>query len=55
MESGYKDPVPDCENLLFPIQIQLAKKQQTSSRSFIPFMEFPSNFEHFPQKEDRHS
>ena len=43
----YKYPVPDCENLPFPIQIQLSKKQKSISRFFIPFMESPSNFEHF--------
>ena len=43
----YKYLLPDCENLPFPIQIQLSKKQKSFSRFFIPFMESPSNFEHF--------
>ena len=53
--ADYKYPVPDCENLLFPIQIQLSQKQETFSQFFIPFMESPSNFEHFRKKEDPHS
>ena len=53
--ADYKYPVPDCENLPFPIQIQLSSKQKTFSRFFIPFMQSPSNFEHFQKKkEDRH-
>ena len=51
----YKYPVPDCQNLLFPIQIQLSLKQKTFSRFFVPFMESPSNFEQFQKKEHRHS
>ena len=46
----YKYPVPDCENLSFPIQIQFSWKQKSFSRFFIPFMESPSNFEHFRKK-----
>ena len=53
--ADYKYPVPDCEHLSFPIQIQLSWKKKTFSGIFIPFMESPSNFEHFPQKEDRYS
>ena len=51
----YKFPVPVCENLLFPIQIQLSPKQKAFSWFFIPFMEYRSKFEHFQKKEDRHS
>ena len=51
----YKYPVPDCGNLLFPIQIQLSEKQKSFSRFFIPFIESPSNFEHFQKKENPHS
>ena len=53
--SDYKYPVTDCENLQFPIQIQLFSKIKPYSRFFISFMECPSNFEHFPKKRDRHS
>ena len=53
--ADYKYHVPDCENLLFPIQVQLLKKQKAFSRFFIPCMESPSNFENFQTKEDPHS
>ena len=53
--ADYKYPLPDCENLPFPIQIQLSEKQKTFSEFFIPFMESPSSFEHFQKEEDRHS
>ena len=54
--ADYKYALPDYENLRFPIQIQLSSKQKTFSRFFIPFMESPSNFEHFQKKKkDRHS
>ena len=46
----YKYPVPDCGNLLFPIQIQLSEKQKSFSLLFIPFLESPSNFEHLKKK-----
>ena len=49
--SDYKCPVTDCENLPFPIQIQLSSKQKTFSPFFIPLMESPSNFEHYQKKE----
>ena len=51
----YKYPVPDCEKLPFPIQIQLSPKQKAFSWFFVPFMESPSNFEHFQKQEGRHS
>ena len=53
--SDYNYPVTDCENLPFPIQIQLSSKQKTFSGFFTSFIDFPSNFEHFQKKEDRHS
>ena len=52
--ADYKYPVPDCENLPFPIQIQLSVKQKTFSQFVIRLMESPSNFGHFQKKEDRH-
>ena len=48
--ADYKYPVPDREKLLLPIQIQLSWKQKRFSRFFIPFMESPSNLEHFQKK-----
>ena len=48
-------PVQDCENLQFPIQMQLSSKQKSFSQFFDPFMESPSPFKHFRKKDDRHS
>ena len=48
--ADYKYPVPDFENLLFPIQIQLSLKQKTFSRFFIPFIESPTKFGTFSKK-----
>ena len=53
--ADYRYPVPDCENLPFPIQIELSYKRKNLARFFIPFVEAPLNFEHFPKKEDPHS
>ena len=48
--ADYKYPVKDCENLPFPIQIQFSSEKKTFSPFFIPFMESPSNLEHFQKK-----
>ena len=53
--ADYKYPVPDCENLPFPIEIQLSSKKKRFSMFFSPFMESPSNLQHFEKKEDPHS
>ena len=45
----------DCENLRLPIQMQLSKKRKTFSQCFIPFLEFPSNFQHFEKKDTHHN
>ena len=34
-----KSPVPGCENLQLPIQMQLSEKQKTFSEFFVPFLE----------------
>ena len=34
-----KYPVPGCENLQLPIQMQLSEKQKTFSEFFVPFLE----------------
>ena len=49
----YKYALTDCENLPFPIQIQLSSKQKTFSQFFTSVLKSPSNFEHFKKKEDR--
>ena len=48
-------PGPKCENLPFPIKIQLSQKEKTFSEFFFAFMEPPSNFKYFQTKGDRHS
>ena len=53
--ADYNYPVPVCENLPFPIQIQLSPKQKAFFWFFIPFMKYPTTFEHLKKKEDRHS
>ena len=53
--ADYKYSVPDCENLQFPIQMQLSSKPKTFSELFLPLMESKSNFKHFQKKDDRHS
>ena len=50
-----KSPVPGCENLQLPIQMQLSEKQKTFSEFFVPFLESKSNFKHFQKKDDCHS
>ena len=53
--ADYKYSVPDCENLQFPIQMQLSSKPKIFSGLFLPLMESKSNFKHFQKKDDRHS
>ena len=50
-----KSPVPNCENLQSPIQMQLSLKRKTFSAFFLLFLESTSNFQHFDKKDDRHS
>ena len=50
-----KYPVPDCENLELPIQMQLSEKHKTFSRVFVPFLEATSNLKQFEKNDDRHS
>ena len=45
-----KYPVRDCENLTFPIQMQLSLKPKTFSQCFVPFLEYTSNFNHFEKR-----
>ena len=43
--------VRNCRSLF---KSRYLKNKKTFSRFFTPFMEFPSNFEHFQKKDDRH-
>ena len=48
-------PVWDCENLTSRSQMQISLKLKAFCRSFVPFLDSASNFEHFEKKDDRHS
>ena len=48
-------PVRDCENLLFPIQMQSPETPKAFSQFFVPFLEATSNLKHFERKDDRHN
>ena len=37
--ADYKYSIPQCENLQFPIQMQLSEKPKTFSQLFVIFME----------------
>ena len=50
-----KYPVQDCENLPFPIQMQLSEKRKTFSKCIVPLLESICNFKDFQRKDDRHS
>ena len=50
-----KHPVRDCENLSSLIQMESSLKPKTFADSFVPFLEFTSNFKRFEEKYDRHS
>ena len=43
------------DNLTQPIQILLSQKQKTFSHFFSAFFKSTLNFEHFQQRDDRHS
>ena len=45
-----KYPVQDCENLQFPIQIQLSWKLKNFSEISVAFMKYSRNFKHFQKK-----
>ena len=50
LAADYKYPSRDCENLPFPIQMQLSKKRKKFSEFFVPFIESTWNFKHFQKK-----
>ena len=54
LTADYKFPVPDCENFLFPIQMQLSGKRKSFGQLFLLFMGSTSNFKHVQKNEDRH-
>ena len=47
-------PVQDSENLSSRIQMELYLKPKIFSYFLVPFLEAPSNFKHFEQKNHHH-
>ena len=55
MSAVDKCSLPNRDNLMQPIQMQLSQKPKTFSRLFRAFSKSSLNFEHFQKKEDAHS
>ena len=55
LTSTCKYRVRDCENLSFPIEMQLPLKLKPFSDSFVPLLESTSNFKYFEKNDYRHS
>ena len=47
--------LPNRDNLMQPIHMQLSEKLKTFSRFFPAFSKASLNFEHFQKKDDAHS
>ena len=50
-----KRSLPNRDNLMTPIHMQLSKKLKTFSQFFLAFSKSRLNFEHFQEKDDAHS
>ena len=50
-----KCSLPNRDNLMTPIHMQLSKKLKTFSQFFVAFSKSRLNFEHFQEKDDAHS
>ena len=50
-----KYPVQEYVNFSSPIQMELSLKATVFSDSFVPSLEFTSDFKDFEKKDDRHS
>ena len=50
-----KCSLPNRDNLMTPIHMQLSKKLKTFSQFFLAFSKSRLNFEHFQEKDDSHS
>ena len=55
MTANDKYPVRNGENFTAPIQMQLSLKPEIFSHCFVASLVSTSNFEHFEEKDDRHS
>ena len=55
MSAVDKCSLPNRDNLMTPIHMQLSKKLKTFSQFFLAFSKSRWNFEHFQKKDDAHS
>ena len=55
MSAVDKCALPNRDNLMQPIHMQLSQKLKTFSQFFPPFSKSSLNFEHFQKKDDAHS
>ena len=55
MSAVDKSSLPNTDNLMQPIHMQLSQKLKTFSRFFPAFSKSSLNFEHFQKKHDAHS
>ena len=55
MSAVDKCSLPNRDNLMQPIDMQLSQKLKTFSRFFPAFSKSSLNFEHFQKKDDAHS
>ena len=55
MSAADKCSLPNRNNLMTPIHMQLSKKVKTFSEFFLAFSKSRLNFEHFQKKDEAHS
>ena len=55
MSAVHKCSLPNTDNLMQPIHMQLSQKLKTFSKFFPEFSKSKLNFEHFLKKDDAHS
>ena len=55
MSAVDKYSLPNRDNLMQPIHMQLSQKLKTFSQFFLPFSKSRLNSEHFQKKDDAHS
>ena len=55
MSAVDKCSLPNRDNLMTPIHMQLSKKLKTFPQFFLAFSKSRLNFEHFQKKDDAHS
>ena len=55
MSAVDKCSLPNRDNLMQPIHLELSQKLKTFSEFFLPFSKSRLNFEHFQTKDEAHS